>query len=115
MKFLKLLAVSGLLVGLAACVGRPEVRAQSQDSAARNQIKIDNFSFSPTQLTIPVGSSVTWVNNDDVPHTVVGSHQEFRSKALDTDDTFSFTFTKAGTFEYFCSVHPMMTGKIVVK
>ena len=117
MKFLKLLVMSAALVGLAALLGRPAMQAQSNDApaAAAPQIKIDNFSFAPQQITVVVGTTVVWVNNDDVPHTVVGSHQEFRSKALDTNDQFSFTFTKAGTFDYFCSVHPMMTGKIVVQ
>jgi plastocyanin len=115
MKFLKLLLMSVVLVGGAACIGRATLLAQSSAPAPTQQVKIDNFSFSPEQLTVAVGTTVVWVNNDDVPHTVVGAHQEFRSKALDTNDQFSFTFTKAGTFGYFCSVHPMMTGKIVVQ
>ena len=115
MKFVKLLVLSAVLVGLAAIFGHAEIHAQSKDAPASQQVKIDNFSFSPQQLTVAVGTTVVWVNNDDVPHTVVGSHQEFKSKALDTDDKFSFTFTKSGTFDYFCSVHPMMTGKIVVQ
>lgn len=114
MKFLKLLVISVVLIGLAASFGRAKIDAQSKESTTQ-EIKIDNFSFSPQQLTIAAGTKVVWVNNDDVPHTVVGTHQEFRSKALDTGDRFSFTFTKAGTFDYFCSVHPMMTGKIVVQ
>ena len=119
MKFLKLLALSAIFAGLAACFGHAELRAQSssqpKDAPPAQQIKIDNFSFSPQQITIPVGATVVWTNNDDIPHTVVGTHQEFRSKGLDTNDQFSFTFTKPGSFDYFCSVHPMMTGKIVVK
>jgi plastocyanin len=114
-KFLKLLLMSVVLVGVAACFGRTTLPAQSSAAPPPQQVKIDNFSFAPQQLTVAVGTTVVWVNNDDVPHTVVGSHQEFRSKALDTNDQFSFTFTKAGTFNYFCSVHPMMTGKIVVQ
>jgi plastocyanin len=79
-------------------------------------VKIDNFSFIPATLTVPPGAKVTWTNNDDVPHTVVSTNNAFtHSPALDTDDAFSYTFTKAGTYEYFCSVHPKMVGKIVVR
>jgi plastocyanin len=79
------------------------------------QVKIDNFSFGPQTLTIPVGTTVTWTNRDDIPHTIVSTDGVFKSKVRDTDETFSFTFTKAGTYTYFCSVHPKMTGKIVVQ
>ena len=81
------------------------------------EVKIDNFSFSPVTLTVAAGTTVTWINRDDIPHTVVSSDDPrvFKSKALDTDDGFSFTFTKAGTYSYFCSIHPKMTGKVVVQ
>ena len=81
------------------------------------EVKIDNFSFSPVTLTVAAGTTVTWTNRDDIPHTVVSSDDPrvFKSKALDTDDRFSFTFTKAGTYSYFCSIHPKMTGKVVVQ
>jgi len=82
---------------------------------ASAQVKIDNFSFGPQTLTIPVGTTVTWTNRDDIPHTIVSTDGVFKSKVRDTDETFSFTFTKAGTYTYFCSVHPKMTGKIVVQ
>jgi plastocyanin len=81
-----------------------------------NEIVIDNFTFGPHDLTVAVGTTVKWMNHDDIPHTVVEtSSRVFRSKALDTDDTYSFTFASAGTFSYFCSLHPQMTGKIIVK
>jgi len=83
--------------------------------AATAEVKIDNFSFGPTAITVPVGTTVTWVNRDDIPHTVVSDDKFFKSKALDTDDKFSFTFTKAGTYGYFCSLHPKMTGKVIVQ
>src|SRR5262249_8443523 len=76
---------------------------------------IDNFSFGPQTLTVPAGTRGTGTKHDDVPHTVVSNDQVFKSKVLDTDETFSFTFSKAGTYPYFCSVHPKMTAKIVVK
>jgi amicyanin len=79
------------------------------------EVKIDNFTFNPPQLTVHVGDTVTWANHDDIPHTVVSKTQVFRSKALDSDDKFSFTFSAPGTFAYFCSLHPHMTGAIVVE
>jgi plastocyanin len=79
------------------------------------EVKLDNFTFAPQRLTVKAGTTVTWLNEDDIPHTVVATGLAFRSKVLDTDDKFSFTFTTAGTFEYFCSLHPHMTGTIVVE
>jgi len=80
-----------------------------------HEVNIDNFSFTPMEMTIPAGSQVTWINKDDVPHTVVSVDHKFKSQALDTDEKFSFAFPNPGTYEYFCSVHPKMTGKIIVK
>jgi plastocyanin len=91
-------------------------RVFAQDKAAATaEVKIDNFSFGPAALTIPIGTTVTWTNRDDIPHTVVSNDGVFKSKVLDTDEKFSFTFSKAGTFPYFCSIHPKMTGKVVVQ
>ena len=87
----------------------------SQDHMEEVKVTIDNFSFSPPDITVKPGTTVTWVNQDDVPHTVVSNDKKFRSKALDTDDKFSFTFTDPGTYEYYCSVHPKMTAKVTVK
>ena len=78
-------------------------------------VKIDNFKFGPEDATVAVGTTVTWTNRDDIPHTVVSTTGVFKSKVLDTDEKFSFTFTKAGTYDYFCSVHPKMTGKVIVQ
>ncbi|MDD1968599.1 cupredoxin family copper-binding protein [Pseudomonas sp. NPDC090203] len=78
------------------------------------RINIKDFMFAPTQLNIPVGSTVTWVNDDQIPHTVMETHKAFHSAALDTDDSFTFQFDNAGTFEYFCALHPQMIGRIVV-
>ena len=88
-----------------------------QDKAMTSEVKIDNFSFSPQALTVAVGTTVTWTNRDDIPHTVVSTDdpKAFKSKVLDTDEKFSFTFTKPGSYAYFCSVHPKMTGKVTVQ
>jgi amicyanin len=82
--------------------------------AADAQVKIANFTFDPPTLTVKAGTTVTWVNADDIPHVVSEKDGKFRSSALDTDDKFSQTFSTAGTVEYFCAIHPHMTGKIVV-
>jgi plastocyanin len=87
-------------------------QGQAATSAA---VKIDNFSFGPAAVTVPVGTTVTWTNQDDIPHTVVSTDGVFKSKALDTDDKFSFVFNKTGTYSYFCSIHPKMTGQIIVQ
>jgi amicyanin len=83
--------------------------------AADAAVKIDNFTFNPPRLIVKAGTTVTWHNEDDIPHTVVASEKAFRSKTLDTDDKYAFTFTKPGTYEYFCSLHPHMIGTIVVE
>lgn len=83
--------------------------------AADVEIKIDNFVYNPQQVTVKAGTTVTWTNHDDIPHTVTSSAGVFRSKALDTDDKFSFTFTTPGAYKYFCALHPHMTGSIVVE
>jgi plastocyanin len=90
-------------------------RAQQKPSTM--EVKIDNFSFGPIALTIPVGTTVTWTNRDDIPHNTVSNDDSktFKSKVLDTDEKFSFTFNKPGTYPYFCSIHPKMTGKIIVQ
>ena len=80
-----------------------------------NEVVIDNFTFGPPELTVAVGTTVKWVNHDDIPHNVVNKDKVFRSKALDTDDSYSFTFASAGTYDYFCGLHPHMQGKIIVK
>jgi plastocyanin len=78
-------------------------------------VTIDNFSFSPADITVPAGTTLTWTNRDDIPHTVVSNDQQFKSKALDTDEKFSHTFDKPGTYSYFCSIHPKMVAKVIVE
>jgi plastocyanin len=79
------------------------------------EVKIDNFSFTPETITVNAGTTVTWVNGDDVPHTVASDDKVFKSRALDTDEKFAYTFTKPGTYAYFCSLHPKMIAKIIVQ
>jgi plastocyanin len=104
----------GAVASGAVIHGVSTVRAAEEKKAAVN-IAIDNFSFTPREITVASGTTITWVNRDDVPHTVVSTDKRFKSNAMDTDNQFSFTFTDAGAYTYFCSVHPIMVGKIVVK
>jgi plastocyanin len=115
---------SVLIAGMAAPVmiamlllfaGSPRVTASDQPSAANAEVKIDNFVFGPDTLTVPVGATVTWTNKDDIPHTTVSTDGVFKSKVMDTDEKFSYTFAKAGTYPYYCTIHPKMTGKVVVQ
>ena len=100
-----------LAIALAVATGGPTTWAQAAD----NEVKIDSFTFAPQRVTVKAGATVTWINDDDIPHTVASSSKVFKSKVLDTEDKFSFTFTAPGTYEYFCSLHPHMTGAIVVE
>jgi amicyanin len=86
-----------------------------EKDSAETAIKIDNFTFTPATVTVAAGSTIRWTNRDDIPHNVVSEDKSFKSKAMDTDEQFSYTFTKPGTYSYFCSIHPKMTGKIVVQ
>ena len=101
--------------GCAALIATALLIVGSQARAADAEVTIDNFTFSPQTLTIKAGTKVTWTNRDDIPHIVASTTKAFRSPALDTDDSYSFTFTTAGSYEYFCSLHPHMTGTIVVQ
>jgi len=94
---------------------RMSLSATAQQKTEATEVKIDNFSFGPATLTVPVGTTIVWTNRDDIPHTVVSTDGVFKSKVLDTDEKFSFTFSKAGTYPYFCSIHPKMTGKVIVQ
>ncbi|MEP9374892.1 cupredoxin family copper-binding protein [Mesorhizobium sp. KR1-2] len=102
------LAVLCIALGMMAAV---QVPVRAGDAAS---VKIENFAFTPQELTVKVGTTVTFQNDDDIPHLVVATDSSFRSKALDTGDTYAFTFTKPGDFPYFCGIHPHMQGKITV-
>ncbi len=103
-----LLGAMTALVLSAALLG-----ARAQDVPA--MVTIDNFTFNPQRITVKTGTTVTWTNKDDIPHAVAATGKAFRSKVLDTDNSYSFTFTMPGTYDYFCSLHPHMTGTVVVE
>jgi plastocyanin len=112
------LSIAAVAIVIAMAAGRARAYGPmpaGEKPAAETAIKIDNFTFSPNTINVPVGTTVRWTNHDDIPHTVVSEDKSIKSKAMDTDETFSYTFTKPGTYVYFCSIHPKMTGKVIVK
>jgi len=109
--FIAFAAASALLVAGAAGAAAPHPPA----TAAAQVVTIGNFTFGPMVVHIPVGGSVTWINGDDVPHTVAAVDRSFRSRPIDTGERYAFTFTRPGVYSYFCSLHPRMIGKVVVR
>jgi len=111
------LTAAFVLGTLGFCTGQSSHVTNAQEKMPSMEVKIDNFSFGPATLTVHVGTTVTWTNRDDIPHTVVSTDDSktFKSKVLDTDEKFSFTFSRAGIYPYFCSIHPKMTGKVIVQ
>ena len=110
-------AISAALIGAAVgSVLAGGVLFAGAQTAAAAAVGIDNFTFNPATVTVKAGTTVTWTNKDDIPHGIAATNTAFkRSQALDTDDSFSFTFTTPGTYQYFCYIHPHMTGTIVVE
>lgn len=105
-----------VLLLASAVVTKPSVIfAGAPADGPQVEVKIDNFTFAPGTITVAAGTTVRWVNHDDIPHNVVSNDKSFKSKVLDTDESFTYTFSKAGTYDYFCSIHPKMTGKVVVQ
>jgi plastocyanin len=98
--------------GVAVCCAVYAVHAAAP--SAESRVAVDNFTFNPDVITVPVGTKIVWENSDDIPHSIVETQGKFHSPALDTEDKYGFTFATAGTFEYFCGLHPHMTGKVVV-
>lgn len=90
------------------------VAAADAPPVATNAVVIDNFAFTPAAIAVPVGATVTWTNRDDIPHLVKASDGAFKSPALDTGDSYAFTFAVPGEFAYFCALHPKMTGRVKV-
>jgi plastocyanin len=95
----------------------PAVTPPSADGARAATIVIGNFTFEPSTLTVSAGTVLTWLNEDDAPHTVIGTDPEspLKSQPLDTGDRYSISLTKPGTYRYFCSLHPHMTGIVIVR
>ena len=93
----------------------PAASARAAETEVKIEVKIDNFAFAPQRIVVQAGTTVTWTNADDAPHTVVSTTKLFKSSALDTADKFSFRLATPGTYEYFCSLHPHMTGTVVVE
>lgn len=112
-KFRSLLIAVGSLALILAVVLRSG--SATGQAVQTTEIRVDNFTFTPETLTVPANSTVTWTNKDDVPHVIASTDGMFRSKGLDTDDHYSFKFSQPGTYTYYCSIHPKMTGKIVVQ
>lgn len=109
---------TAFLAGCTAGAMKPAAMgAMDKPMAAPNTVVIDNFTFEPSTLEVARGTTVTWINKDDVPHTVTSDAEPrlLNSKAMDTDERYTMTFSDAGTFAYFCKVHPHMTGKVIVK
>jgi plastocyanin len=109
------LAIAASIVTWIAAFWTNAQAGQGHKSPQNVAIEIDNFKFGMASLQVTVETTVTWTNRDDVPHTVTSSKKVFKSPPLDTGETFSYTFKEAGSFEYYCSLHPHMTGKVVVK
>jgi plastocyanin len=112
-----LIVLGSMLAGCNPSMSQTNPAPAANTPAVAEKVVIDNFAFKPATLTIPVGGTVTWVNQDDVPHTATASvkPRAFDSGSLDTDQQYSFTFKTPGRYEYFCAVHPHMTGVIIVK
>src|SRR5258706_14494446 len=87
--------------------------SEQATATKRAEVVVDNFSFAPAMAAVPVGTTVTWTNHDDIPHNVVNPERKFKSPVLDTDETCSYTFEVAGTYKYYSSIHPRMTGQVV--
>ncbi|HUN40221.1 MAG TPA: cupredoxin family copper-binding protein [Acetobacteraceae bacterium] len=98
--------------GMGALVAAMAVRASHADDGSK--VTVDNFTFVPPVLHVKVGTTVTWTNHDDIPHSIVCPALNLHSHAMDTDDSFSYTFKQAGTFSYMCGLHPFMHGQVDV-
>jgi plastocyanin len=112
-----ILSIAALAIMFVMVRNSPKTHAATPEAkpATGVAVKIDNFTFAPGSVSVPVGTTVRWTNHDDIPHTVVSDDKAFKSKVLDTDEEFTYTFTKPGTYSYFCSIHPKMTAKVVVQ
>ena len=109
-------AATATMLAAVVLPGVAQNAAPAAPAAAAAAVSIDNFTFTPQSLTVKAGTTVTWTNRDDIPHGIAATNNAFaRSRAMDTDQSYSFTFTTPGTFQYFCYIHPHMVGTIVVQ
>jgi amicyanin len=113
--FRRVFAVALITSAITAGTLATSATSTAEAAAPVASVKIANFTFQAPVVTVKPGTAVTWTNDDDIPHTVTANNGSFKSKVLDSGDRFSFTFAKAGEYAYFCSLHPRMTGKIIVK
>jgi plastocyanin len=109
------MSLSGAAVPSDSASGSAAASSSESTTGAVAEVKIDNFAFTPGVITVKVGTEVTWINHDDIPHTVDSTQGKFKSAALDTDNTFQFRFTEPGEYPFYCRMHPKMTGKVVVQ
>ena len=110
------LVAAALGAGTATMLAAVVLPGWADTAVQPTAVSIDNFTFGPQTLTVKAGTTVTWTNKDDIPHGVASSNNAFtKSRALDTDDSYSFTFTTPGTYQYFCYIHPHMVGTVVVQ
>jgi plastocyanin len=110
------LVAAALGAATATMLAAVAIPGWAQNAAPAGAVSIDNFTFTPASLTVKAGTTVTWTNRDDIPHGIAWSDKTIKkSKALDTDDSYAFTFTTPGTYQYFCYIHPHMVGTVVVE
>ena len=109
------ISLSGAAVLPASERARAAAGSPESSTELMAEVKIDNFAFTPGVITVKAGTQVTWINHDDIPHTVDSTQGKFKSAALDTDDKFQFRFTEPGEYPFYCRMHPKMTGKIIVQ
>ncbi len=117
-KYARVIGLAALAVSIFIARGSVQkaVASDATDQpASAAEVKIDNFTFQAQTVTVSAGTQVTWINRDDIPHVVASDDKLFKSKALDTDEKFTYTFATPGTYHYFCSIHPKMTGEVIVK
>ena len=108
--------MKAVLIFAALLLSTLSMFAESPNTAQpASTVNIDNFMFSPMTIEVERGTTVTWVNKDDIPHVVASTTGKFKSRAIDTDGKYTFTFSEPGTYDYYCSIHPKMVGKVVVK
>ncbi len=119
---LPLVAIVVMLLGASAASAQQSVGGSARQAASSGspapaavEVKIDNFAFTPSTITVKAGTQVTWINHDDIPHTVDSTEGKFKSAALDTDEKFQFLFTQPGEYPFYCRMHPKMTGKVIVQ